>query len=90
MRIALPPLTRLATTVAFGMVNLQALLGISTLLYLVPIPLAASHQAGSVALLSAMVHILITLRRPSTAARYWRQFTMRSTQGPKVGWSSGR
>ena len=90
MRMALPPLTRLATTAAFAMVNLQALLGISTLLYLVPIPLAASHQAGSVALLSAMVHVLITLRRPSIAARYWRQFKLRSTQGPKVGKSAGR
>ncbi|PFH52613.1 hypothetical protein AMATHDRAFT_139612 [Amanita thiersii Skay4041] len=74
VRAALPPLTRVATAAAFAMANVQVLLGISTLLYLVPVPLATSHQAGSVALLSAMIHILITLRRPSTAASLWRHF----------------
>lgn len=54
------------------MANIQVLLGISTLLYLVPIPLAAAHQAGSVMLLSAMTHVLISLRRPGAAARLWR------------------
>jgi len=34
------------------LVSLQVALGISTLLYLVPVPLAAAHQAGSLALLS--------------------------------------
>ncbi|KAH9037696.1 hypothetical protein EDB84DRAFT_1560528 [Lactarius hengduanensis] len=48
-------------------------LGISTLLYLVPVPLAATHQAGSVALLSAVLHVLLALRRPGAAARAWRQ-----------------
>lgn len=55
------------------MANVQVALGISTLLYLVPLPLAAAHQAGSVMLLSAMVHILIALRRPGVAATTWRQ-----------------
>ena len=72
LRAVLPPLTRMATTAAFAMANLQVLLGISTLLYLVPVPLAAAHQAGSVMLLSAMMHTLITLRRPGLAARIWR------------------
>ena len=35
-----------------GFVCLQVVLGISTLLYLVPVPLAAAHQAGALALLS--------------------------------------
>ncbi|KAL0949856.1 hypothetical protein HGRIS_009889 [Hohenbuehelia grisea] len=73
MRAALPPMVRVAAISAFGMANLQVLLGISTLLYLVPVPLAAAHQAGSVALLSAMIHLLITLRRPGMAAQLWRQ-----------------
>ncbi|KAF8897223.1 COX15/CtaA family [Infundibulicybe gibba] len=73
LRAALPPMTRLAMGAAFGMANIQVLLGISTLLYLVPVPLAASHQAGSVALLSAMIHILVTLRRPGVAAQAWRK-----------------
>lgn len=63
----------MTATVAFAMANLQVLLGISTLLYLVPVPLAAAHQAGSIMLLSAMMHILVTLRRPGLAARLWRQ-----------------
>ncbi len=35
-----------------GMFVLQALLGIATLLYVVPIPLAAAHQAGAVLLIA--------------------------------------
>lgn len=73
LRAVLPPLTRVAATAAFAMVNVQVLLGISTLLYLVPVPIAAAHQAGSVVLLSTMVYLLTTLRRPGMAARAWRQ-----------------
>ena len=76
VRAALPPMARVATAAAFAMANVQVLLGISTLLYLVPVPLAAAHQAGSVALLSAVIHILITLRRPSAAAQLWRKANM--------------
>lgn len=72
VRSALPPLANTAIRAAFTMANIQVLLGISTLLYLVPIPLAAAHQAGSVMLLSAMTHVLIALRRPGVAARMWR------------------
>ena len=38
-----------------GFVCLQVTLGISTLLYLVPMPLASAHQAGSLALLSSVI-----------------------------------
>ena len=72
MRAALPPLTRISTMAAFAMVNVQVALGITTLLYLVPVPLAAAHQAGSVMLLSAMVNLLITMRAPGVASRIWR------------------
>ena len=72
MRAALPPLTRMAMMAAFVMANVQVALGITTLLYLVPVPLAAAHQAGSVMLLSAMVHLLITMRAPGVASRNWR------------------
>lgn len=58
---------------AFGMANIQVLLGISTLLYLVPVPLAAAHQAGSVALLTTMVALLASLRRPGRVAQLWRK-----------------
>lgn len=82
IRAALPPLTRMATTAAFAMANVQVLLGISTLLYLVPVPLAAAHQAGSVALLSAMIHLLVTLRRPGLAARLMRVKPSAARGGP--------
>jgi cytochrome c oxidase assembly protein subunit 15 len=72
MRAALPALTRMATVAAFAMANVQVALGITTLLYLVPVPLATAHQAGSVMLLSAMVHLLITMRAPGVASRSWR------------------
>jgi heme a synthase len=73
LRQLLPPSTRLSVYAAFAAVNMQVLLGISTLVYLVPVPIAAAHQAGSVVLLSAMVHLLATLRKPGAAARLWRQ-----------------
>lgn len=41
---------------------LQVALGISTLLMVVPVPLAAAHQAGAIALLSAAIFV---------ANRYW-------------------
>ena len=73
LKVVLPPLAKRMATAAFAMANVQVLLGISTLLYLVPIPLAAAHQAGSVALLTTMIHLLIALRKPGQAARVWRQ-----------------
>jgi heme a synthase len=41
---------------------LQGTLGISTLLLVVPIPLAAAHQAGAVLLLTAAIIFRHTLR----------------------------
>lgn len=66
-------MTRHLAASAFGMANIQVLLGISTLLYLVPVPLAAAHQAGSVALLTTMVALLASLRRPGRVAQLWRK-----------------
>jgi len=48
---------------AFAVVNLQALLGIATLVYLVPTDIAAAHQAGSVLLLSTVLALAVTMRR---------------------------
>jgi cytochrome c oxidase assembly protein subunit 15 len=53
---------RLLNTFA-GVAVLQVCLGIATVLYVVPIPLAASHQAGSLTLLTVCVTILYYLRR---------------------------
>ncbi|KAH7888059.1 cytochrome oxidase assembly protein-domain-containing protein [Phlebopus sp. FC_14] len=81
IRALLPPRARMSATAAFAMANVQVLLGLATLLYLVPVPVAAAHQAGSVALLSTMVHLLVALRRPSMAAQLWRRA---GVQGKKV------
>ena len=81
MKAALTPMAGGMVKSAFLMANIQVALGISTLLYLVPIPLAALHQAGSVALLTTMIHLLISLRRPATAARLWRQANLAKTAG---------
>lgn len=66
---AIPRLAALASAFAVG----QASLGIATLIYLVPIPLASAHQAGSLALLSAMIALLAALKRPGAAVQLWRE-----------------
>jgi heme a synthase len=45
------------------MVAIQVTLGISTLLLVVPVPLAAAHQAGAVLLLTLTLWALHGLRR---------------------------
>lgn len=72
LKSSLPGITRHLAAASFGMVNIQVLLGISTLLYLVPVPLAAAHQAGSVVLLTTMIALLASLRKPGRAAQLWR------------------
>jgi heme a synthase len=46
----------------FGMAVIQISLGISTLLLVVPVPLAAAHQAGAVMLLTLTLYALHSLR----------------------------
>ena len=69
-------------TAAFVMANVQVLLGLATLLYLVPVPVAASHQAGSVALLTTMISLLVALRRPTRAAQLWRNARVHARKTP--------
>ncbi|KAI4243008.1 MAG: hypothetical protein L6R40_003699 [Gallowayella cf. fulva] len=52
-----------------GFVGLQVALGITTLLYLVPLPLASAHQAGSLALLSSVIILGGRTWVPRRAAR---------------------
>ena len=51
-RETLTPRARLMLNLLAGMLALQITLGISTLLLVVPVPLAAAHQAGAVLLLT--------------------------------------
>ena len=63
-RAALPRPARLALHALVGIAAVQFALGVATLLFVVPIPLAAAHQAGAVLLLSAAIVLRHRLRRP--------------------------
>ena len=57
---------------AFGLVHLvtlQAALGISTLIYMVPIPLAAAHQAGALAVLTGALVLAQRMHVPRPTVR---------------------
>ena len=56
--------TRVAMNVLAAAVAVQVSLGIGTLLLLVPISLAALHQAGAVVLFAAALWVAFELRRP--------------------------
>ena len=62
LRRNLPSPARIALWVLLAAAALQVALGVSTLLLVVPIPLAAAHQAGAVLLLSAAIMLRHTLR----------------------------
>lgn len=51
----------------------QVTLGITTLLYLVPVPLAAAHQAGSVVVLTCLMGLAASMRRPGRAVEAMRR-----------------
>lgn len=55
VRAALPKSGKRGMLGVVHLVSLQVILGISTLIYLVPVPLAAAHQACSLALLSGVL-----------------------------------
>lgn len=60
----IPPPAKKAIHGVMGLVSLQVALGISTLIYLVPIPLAAAHQAGALALLTGALAFCARLKKP--------------------------
>ena len=62
-RNKLPPRAQLAANLLLAMVAVQVGLGITTLLTYVPTSVAASHQSGSVALLTFGLWLLHELRR---------------------------
>lgn len=62
-RYPLPARAQLGFNLMFAMAIVQVTLGISTLLLLVPIPLASAHQAGALLLFSFTLFTLHALRR---------------------------
>jgi cytochrome c oxidase assembly protein subunit 15 len=59
------PRPRRAAHLLLAALAAQATLGILTLVYVVPLPVAAAHQAGSLVLLSAALYCVHTLGRRS-------------------------
>jgi cytochrome c oxidase assembly protein subunit 15 len=57
-RLPLPPSIKIASHLLMGAALGQVALGITTLLYLVPLELAASHQAGSLVLLTSSLWLM--------------------------------
>jgi cytochrome c oxidase assembly protein subunit 15 len=61
-KLTLTPRARLATHVLLAVFVLQIVLGISTLLLVVPVPLAATHQAGAMVLFASLLWLNHELR----------------------------
>ncbi|ODA82382.1 hypothetical protein RJ55_00889 [Drechmeria coniospora] len=70
---ALPRGAKKGATGLVHLVSLQAALGISTLIYMVPIPLAAAHQAGSLAVLTGALVLAHRMHVPRQAIRTLEQ-----------------
>jgi cytochrome c oxidase assembly protein subunit 15 len=62
-RQPLPPHIRRLVHILLAAAGAQVTLGISTLLYNVPIPLASAHQTGSLVVLTAALHLAHALKR---------------------------
>lgn len=62
-KLPLPKNARIAMNTMIGAVVIQVTLGISTLIYMVPIELAAAHQAGALALLTSNFWLIHALRK---------------------------
>jgi len=75
--------TKMALTGVLGIAYLQVTLGLTTLLYLVPTPVAAAHQAGALALLTTMVVLGSRTWTPPRLTRLVKQewVKMRGRQG---------
>lgn len=69
----LPKNAKKGTLGLVHLVSLQVALGISTLIYLVPVPLAAAHQAGSLAVLSGALILAHRLHVPKPTVRMVQQ-----------------
>ncbi|PTB68900.1 cytochrome oxidase assembly [Trichoderma citrinoviride] len=70
---ALPRDAKKGTTGLVHLVSLQAALGISTLIYMVPTHLAATHQAGSLAVLTGALVLAHRLHVPRSTVRMIEQ-----------------
>ncbi|ONH68425.1 Cytochrome c oxidase assembly protein COX15 [Cyberlindnera fabianii] len=89
MKHVIPRTANKAMHGMMGFVTLQVALGITTLLYLVPIPLASAHQAGALALLTSSLVFASRLRKPRAAIRVltsglYAQQLKKAKEGSKI------
>lgn len=84
LKRALPIAARKGMHGVVGFVCLQVILGISTLIYLVPLPLASAHQAGSLALLSSVLILGSRTWIPRRASRLLAQRLAKARSQPRV------
>ncbi|EDO16769.1 hypothetical protein Kpol_526p22 [Vanderwaltozyma polyspora DSM 70294] len=68
-KTAIPKNANTMVHAMMGLVTLQVALGISTIIYIVPIPLAAAHQAGALALFTSSILFAAQLRKPRLPVR---------------------
>ena len=85
MKRMLPAGCRKGVHGVVGFLFLQVTLGISTLLYLVPLPLASAHQAGSLALLSWVIVLGSRTWVPGRASRLVTQKLIKLGTTPTRG-----
>ncbi|KAF2669839.1 COX15-CtaA-domain-containing protein [Microthyrium microscopicum] len=78
LRAVLPSAANKGLTGVFHMANLQVILGISTLIYMVPTALAAAHQAGALALLTTMLLLGSRLRVPRRTVQMLKSLQVQS------------
>ena len=90
MKRHLPVAARKGMHGVVGFVCLQVVLGISTLLYLVPMPLASAHQAGSLALLSSVIVLGSRSWVPRRAAKLIAQKLANEGQASRVRIGTGK
>ncbi|KXJ89753.1 cytochrome oxidase assembly protein-domain-containing protein [Microdochium bolleyi] len=86
---AVPADVRKATLGLVHLVCIQAALGISTLIYMVPVPLAAAHQAGALALLTGVLVLGQRLRVPKSTLRLVQKRLEAAAAGAATG-SAGK
>ncbi|ERS96527.1 hypothetical protein HMPREF1624_06731 [Sporothrix schenckii ATCC 58251] len=81
----LPRNAKRGTTGVVHLVLMQATLGICTLIYMVPTHLAATHQAGSLALLTGVLVLGQRLRMPKSTLRLIQKYATKGPHQPSMG-----
>lgn len=89
VRSLLPRSGRMGVLGLVHLVSLQVVLGISTLWYLVPTPLAAAHQAGALALLSGVVVLGSRVWVPKRTLRLLKNAASQMQGRPAMSHASG-